>query len=284
MLDIQLSCIPAFSAIYYALLQSSYEFSQIERDEETCLALRRFADSNQSFPYFSQVWQPGCKVYPYWPRAALLETASLFIGTNGKFHQIESLRKLICSFTNISDSDRDEGFWQWLMDFPAALSNVQNSNGFQAYFHWEQGWLQAQSLHHMADLATIQNAFTAIQNVCGSILIPKIEIVINPVKCVYSADYHRIDRRFIFSSGRLSASSVIHESLHSIIHPYILQYSEQIICRRPHDKSIDASYYLDGKPEGYLNAFEEIVVRKMTSDLMTGRSKKIEAYISDLLS
>lgn len=68
------------SAIYYALLQSGYNFYSVERDAKVVNKLQSFILSgNCEYAFFSEVKQNSCEVYPYWPRAAMLETATFFI-------------------------------------------------------------------------------------------------------------------------------------------------------------------------------------------------------------
>ncbi len=97
-----------------------------------------------------------------------------------------------------------------------------------------------------------------------------IQIILNPIKCVYSADYHAKDEVFIFSSGAFSKSSFIHEFIHHVIHPIIERRKEEILHCNIKDFRIDSSYYLDGGEYGKLNAFEEYMVRKFTDKFLTG--------------
>lgn len=284
MTDIQLACIPAISAIYYALLQNGYEFCHIERDEATVQKLREFAAHHEAFPYFAHSRQSSCEVYPYWPRAALLETASFFLEPGGGFIDIAALRQLIHSFSNITDSDRDSAFWTWLMDFPAALRDVQSSKGFHEYLQWERSWLEAQSRLHTDDLATIQKALRASRKLLHASQVHEIEIVISPIKCVHSADFHLFEGRFIFSSGRFTADSVIHESLHPAVHPLVLLHRDEILSRKRRYDGIDSSYYLNDSDEGYLNAFEEALVRSITACLMAEETVDLQTHMTVLLS
>lgn len=257
----------------------------MDRNEATVQKLQAFAAYREAFPYFSRVKQSSCEVYPYWPRAALLETASFFSDFDGGFRDVAALQQLIHSFGNITDSDRDHTFWTWLMDFPAALQNVQNSKGFQTYLQWEQGWLEAQRILHADELGKIRKAFSSCHNLLDSSPVHHIELAISPIKCVYSADYHLIEGRFIFSSGRFNASSVIHESLHPIVHPLVRLHQKDILHKKRHYDDLDPSYYLNGTDEGYLNAFEEALVRSLTAAFMSeAPPTDLETHLAELLS
>ena len=98
----------------------------------------------------------------------------------------------------------------------------------------------------------------------------EIRVCINPVKCVYSSDYHLSGSAFVFTSGEFRAGSVIHEFLHHVVHPAVEQQKEFILERRPVDFRLDASYYLSGDDAGILNGFEETAVRSLTDKVMNG--------------
>lgn len=105
-----------------------------------------------------------------------------------------------------------------------------------------------------------------------------IQIVINPIKCVYSADYHMNDNCFVFSSGSFRVESVIHEFLHHVIHASILLLKDRILQPPYQYPGVDSSYYISGDDTGKYNAFEEFAVRKLTKRVMT------DDYPSDLIA
>lgn len=265
-----ITSIPEISAIYYALLQSGYEFHALARDAalvEKIQGFRTGAGADR-FPFFSAARQPTCEVYPFWPRAALLEYASFFLDPQRtRFQNFAALHENIMRDPHVSDGERNRGFWAWLKGFPPALRRVLASDRFQAYLLWEKEWTQQLSELHAEELKIIQTTLTAYIAKYSS-PIREIQIVINPIKCVYSADYHLIGERFIFSSGAFSAESIIHEFLHPLVHPLLQSYSEEILRSPRPLPEIDASYYLDGGRAGRMNAFEEFLVRRLTRAIL----------------
>lgn len=101
------------SAIYYALLQSGYNFYSVERDAKVVNKLQSFILSgNCEYAFFSEVKQNSCEVYPYWPRAAMLETATFFIDlSQARFINFDNYKNIIFSAKNISDTERNQAFW-----------------------------------------------------------------------------------------------------------------------------------------------------------------------------
>ena len=97
-----------------------------------------------------------------------------------------------------------------------------------------------------------------------------IQIVLNPIKCTCSADYHLKGETFIFSSGAFSETSVIHEFIHHLVHPIIKSRKGEILQRNFANLNLDASYYLNGSDSGKLNAIEEYMVRMLTNKISSG--------------
>ncbi len=75
--QITISNIPEISAIYFALLQSGYDYYAMERSQDHISHIQGYIGAENSTPFFAGVKQNTCKVYPYWPRAAILENLNL---------------------------------------------------------------------------------------------------------------------------------------------------------------------------------------------------------------
>lgn len=268
---ILISNLPKISAIYFALLQCGYDYYAVEKDAALVEKIEGFRMTQGNFdnPFFSEVKQNTCEVYSYWPRAAALETATFFMDFNMQFKNFDVYRKNIMSASNISDIERNQAFWEWIEGFPTALGSVLGSKEFQAYLNWENGWLEQQNLIRKKDLLHIQK----ILNICATNYaspIQKVSVILNPIKCAYSADYHMYGSQLLFCSGSFRPESVIHEFLHHIVHPLVKEHKVIILqCHVPYP-DIDSSYYLTGGENGTLNAFEEYMVRKLANVVLTG--------------
>lgn len=278
---IAISNIWKISAIYYALLQCGYDSFSIQRGSEHIHNIEKFIHPREAFQFFSAAKQNTCEVYPWWPRAAILETASFYLQPDGSaFRDYQSFREYILSATNITDKERDQNFWDWIAEFPAALTAVWESEGFHHYLQWENQWIQEQNAHYEKELRTIQSCLEICVNTYRS-PVRDIQMIINPIKCVYSTDYHLFGGSFIFSSGTFCEESVIHEFLHHVIHPYMQDMEIEKNIQYP---GIDDSYYLNGKITGQLNAFEEYAVRELTKEVISGHyPEDIFIYLKDLI-
>ena len=260
---------PKISAIYYGLFQSGYKYASIERSQAHIALLNAFCGES-SAAFFSEASQNTCNVYSYWPRAYIMEAASFYLDDNHmSFRDYESLQGKIMSAGNISEKERDVSLWNWLSNFPAALSDILSSELFSKYMEWEKQWISEQNKIHKSDLDLIKRCLDCCVDQWQS-PVQNIQLCINPIKCVYSSDYHLTDSCFIFSSGAFRTESIIHEFLHHVVHPEVEQQRGAILRRRPINKQLDDSYYLSGDDAGIINGFEETVVRFLTERVMHG--------------
>lgn len=281
--SISITNIPEISAIYFALLQSGYDFFSAARDTKHVQTIQNFAASTTISRFFFDVKQNTCEVYPYWPRAAILETATFFLRPDHQqFAEYKIFYNRIMSASNISDRERDDSLWKWISAFPTALDEVLSNNKFQLYLEWENKWIAEQNIKYKKELYHIQKCLDMCVNKYRS-TVKDIQIVMNPIKCVYSADYHMVGNCFIFCSGAFRMDSVIHEFFHHVVHPYIVAHEQMIAERKTAYPDIDTSYYLSGGTAGQLNAFEEYMVRELTKDVLAMNfPRDIDSYLENL--
>lgn len=269
--------IQKISAIYCGLFQSGYNYFSIERSHEHIALLYDFIGESSSAAFFSEASQNTCDVYSYWPRAYIMEAASFYLDDNNMtFRDFGTFHRKIMSAGNISEKERDGALWNWISKFPKALSDILSGELFSRYMEWEKKWIAEQNNIHKQELELIERCLDCCVNKWKS-PVQSIQICINPIKCVYSSDYHLVDSCFIFSSGAFRKESIIHEFLHHVVHPAVEQQKEAILMRRPMNKYLDDSYYLSGDDAGIINGFEETVVRLLTEKVMN------RVYPKDLL-
>ena len=87
---------PKISAIYYGLLQAGYDFYIPERSAEHIRHIMKYRNRKHQDTFFSGAKQDTCDIYPYWPRAFMMESASFFLNDNNTgFQDFETLRRKI---------------------------------------------------------------------------------------------------------------------------------------------------------------------------------------------
>jgi hypothetical protein len=222
--------IPEISAIYFAMLQCGYDYYAFEKNADLVKTIEGFrtAQVDCDVSFFSEVKQETCEVYPYWPRAAALETATFFVDCiSMQFSDFDTYQNGIMSARNISDVERNQNFWEWVKDFPPKLAYVLSSNDFRAYLNWENKWIEHQSSIWENDLNHIQQILDiCVKNYASPI--QKVSVVLNPIKCAYSADYHMDGKQFYYCSGAFKMESVIHEFLHHVVHRFVKEAKDAV--------------------------------------------------------
>ena len=284
-MDAQSTCLymdsmPAVSAIYYALLQNGYDFYALGRPAEHAAAIRRFAGSHVAQPFFAEARQNTCEVYPYWPRAALMETAALYLSTDlSTWVDYDALKRNVMAATNLMEQERNQAFWQWIEKFPSELQAVLNSPAFTAYMHWERSWLDAQRTKHAEEMGHIAEILRLCAERYGS-SVRQVRVVLNPIKCVYSSDYELLNDCLIVCSGAFQAESIVHEYLHHILYPIVKIYKEALESNPREYPDLDDSY----QQAGALYAFEEYAVRQLTQLALARKlPEDINAYIGSII-
>lgn len=278
--------IPRISAIYFALLQSGYDFYTLDRTPDITQALRSFTASDTPHAFFSQVKQASCTAYPYWPRAALLEGASFFLRDDfSGYHAFDQYKYCVESTGNLTANDLSPVLWQWLADFPAVLRTVLQSAPFARYLAWENAWIAQQNALHQQELARIRRCLDLCAAQYNAAL-PRVRICLCPIKCIHASDYHTApDQSFICTLGALDCESVLHELLHTVLHPHITSFRQQILQKQRIYPHLDSSYYLNGGAEGQLNAFEEHAVRHLSVAVAQNHApQSLDEFLQNLLN
>lgn len=276
-----LRAIPEISAIYFALLQSGYEYHTLGRSEAHASLLAPFVGVSEVPSFFTAVRQTSCEPYPYWPRAAVLETACFFLTADKRgFADFGAFRDRVMTAGNIADHERGPSLWGWIGKFPPALTEVLESPAFARYSAWEAEFLASESKRRADELAAVGSALETCRSRYSSPF-AKIRLSISPIKCAYSADYHLHGDTFVFSAGEFRAESVIHEFLHHIVRPFTESHRAEILAADTEYPGIDRSYYLSGDADGIRNAFEEYTVRRLTADILADRAPNdLSAYLT----
>lgn len=283
---ISVPCTPALSAIYYALLQRGYEpeYYAVGKPPELAAEVAAFrrAAPDIDLAFFSQVRQSTCQVYPYWPRAALLETAVFYLEADyTRFAAFDGYRRQVMAAPNLAPEERDDAFWRWVSGFPPALAGVLASRVFQDYLRWEQRWLAARREALAPEIERLANLLGTCVN-AYRVPLQQVSLFLSPIKCAWSSDHHWDGPCFWFSSGRFQPDSVVHEYLHRVVHPALAGYRDKILSLRAPLPGIDPSYYLSGGPEGSLNAFEEYAVRALTQKVSAGSFPDLSRFLEGL--
>lgn len=277
---------PEISAIYFALLQCGYDYYALEKKPELVSKLEYFREEqmNSHVSFFSKIRQNSCEVYPYWPRAAVLEEATFYLSENNTgFAGFDQFQKRIMTAGNIAPKEKEKDLWDWIMQFPEAVKDVLFSSPFLSYLSWERSWIAEQDEIFREELKSLQTILQQCNALYGSQL-DGIHVLLNPIKCAYSSDYYMYNGNLYFSLGWFRMESILHEFLHPVIHPYVMRNKDELLQYCGSFPDIDESYLLDGSDAGRLNAAEEYLVRALTERAVCGAlPNDLNQFVQDIL-
>ncbi|MCL1995922.1 MAG: hypothetical protein FWG63_06940 [Defluviitaleaceae bacterium] len=285
-LDINISSNSIINAIYFGLIISGYEYSDINKSETTialCNQVRNYSrlDGLDDLKrYFGCARQNTCEPYPFWPRAALLESLAFFIDDGISF---DKYCEYVKTLPNLTEEERDGDFFSWVKEFPKYLSVIKTSDFFQETDKRIECIVNNTSTAKESELARIIGTLNSMtQN--NKVDVSRLSVIICPLKCVYSADYFLQKSEMSVILGDFLPHSVVHEYMHLIVHPEIMKHKNAILSISG-DKlfDIDRSYYLNNDEGGLLNAFEEHIVRTASLLVCDKHDINIEQLITQTL-
>lgn len=261
----------AINAIYFGLISSGYGYADIQKPNEILKLIKPIKENHLSKTindFFSEAHQSTCRVYPYWPRAALMETATFFI--NDEAFAYSRYYNEVMNFTNLIDGEREEHFWNWIKRFPSMLNGILMNKKFQEINEYIKKWILTNSKTYENKIATIEQSLIKLVASEGKEVQP-IKVIISPLKCIYSADYQVYNGELFVVLGDFLPNSIVHECIHPIVHLHIIELKTDILrCFGSKTFNIDKSYYLNKDEDGFINAFEENIVRKVTELVVNG--------------
>ncbi|MCL2279393.1 MAG: hypothetical protein FWC20_08330 [Oscillospiraceae bacterium] len=277
-LQFELSSNSKLNAVYFGLVLSGYEFATINKQKNIFDITKRiesYSALDRTKDFFRFARGNTCEVYPFWPRVALLESALFFI-ENSSFSFVKYC-DYVNSLSNITIEERSDDFFKWVKEFPQCLHEILKDELF--------GEIDAQltdivnSLDISMDMENLIAALSAMQVDTG---IQKLAIKICPLKCCFSVDYFTRRNEMYVMLGDYLPHSIVHEYLHLVLHPLVQKHKTHILSRfdsNTVDAHIDQSYYLSGDKNGFINAFEEHLVRKASEKIAGGEEIDLETLI-----
>lgn len=266
------------NAIYFGLSLSEYEYATINKSgdiSELQSKIRKCNNLDSTRDFFQMARGCTCEVYPFWPRAALLESALFFI--NDGVLDMPKYQNYVNKLYNITDEERNNDFFKWVENFPTHLQRIMQNDLFAQINVQLMGIVHA--LNVVEDLERLAEALSVPQMKTS---INKIMVYICPLKCCYSADYFTKEDEMFVMLGDYLPHSIVHEYLHLAVNPLVQKHKEHITAGDKYP-GIDSSYYLNGDRDGFLNAFEEYIVTEASEKIGHGHAIDIESLIHQFI-
>lgn len=284
-LSIEIKSNTEINAIYFGVALSGYEYSDISKSAyiiELAERVKNYQGLSDAKSFFSNARQNSCDVYPFWPRAALLETAAFYIDdTRFKFNEYCAY---VNSRPNLTEDEKSDDFFRWIRDFPKYLNQIKANHFFQEINNqFENAVKRLSTDSEVQKVRTIENLNILANDIVLDI--STISVIICPLKCIYAADYFIAGSEMSVILGDFIPHSVIHEYLHLIIHPKIKSHKGVILSQLDSSKlDLPRSYFLGNDESGLLNAFEEHIVRIVSSSITDDAEVNVDQIIMSELA
>jgi len=273
------------NAIYFGIALSGYEYADIDKSDDITKWLeqiRRYSSLDEAKRYFSSARQSTCAAYPFWPRAALLESATFFI--NEKGFDYDGYCAYVKVLPNLTDEEKSDDFFCWVKGFTKYLMQIKTDPLFQDINRQISCKVNEISANSTEKINLIKGRLDSLSASVAS-AITTISLIICPIKCVYSADYFAVGSVMSVILGDFLPHSIVHEYLHPIVHSYIQKHRECIVtCNEGKYLDLDRSYHMGNDENGKLNAFEENIVRIISNLILDDVDINIEQLILDELN
>ena len=279
-LNISISSDSCINAIYFGLMLSGYEYSDMGKPDaalELSSQIRSHPGLDNAKRYFKHARQRTCEPYPFWPRAALLESATHFI--DARRFKFDKYCDYVNGLPNLTEEERSGDFFSWVKDFPKYINEVKAYSFFQEVDKQIVCMVDKISKDIASEAVRIANILDAMSaDIAPNI--STLHVILCPLKCIYSADYFARDDTMSVIHGGFLPHSIVHEYMHLIVHPKIMKYRKAILSLAgSRQLDIDQSYFLGHDENGLVNAFEEHIVRKVSGLIFNDCEINIEQLI-----
>lgn len=255
--------------LYVGLTASGYDLANIPPDdpiEPVMRAIRTAEWPAPVFSYFGAAKRPGRRVNPYWPRAAMLLEACLYLSPGLEFSHTDELDLLrrIAAFS-VSRDDKDAATVAWVREFSAHYAMVAETDLFPLL--WPSFLDGLESRMRVFEKAA-SGAFESFVRVTGVIEgdLPQTVVVPNPLQAPQVADFVRRDGTVFVVVAEPRMSAVVHELLHIVFEPILRSARPDIVAYRHLLRPVlremmRMQYAWDDDEESWFRVFEENLMR-----------------------
>lgn len=255
--------------LYVGLTASAYNLARIPDGDPLESVLRAIGMAQWPRParkYFAQAKRPGRGINPYWPRAAMLLEACIYLGSEREFRHSDELQLLraIAAFP-VSDDEKDSATVEWVRAFPPNYNLITETDLFPLLWASYLAALESTlRVFEAAALATLES-FLVVTGASEESL-PELVVVPNPLQAPQVADFVRKDGTIFVVVAKPGMSAIVHELLHNVLSPILRTSRREIVsCRhllRPVLPEVLRMQYAWGDDEeSWFRVFEESLMR-----------------------
>jgi hypothetical protein len=267
--------------VFIGLIASGYEFSY---DKELAERIRTVKWDDLAVEYFRKARTSYCDVYPYWPRGAMLVSASLNLDKSKRYeyNDFNSLKKSLANYSNIDPKEIGEETELWLLQLPTYYRLIRENAEFNNF--WVEYLKKTESV---ADQFT-EAIYEAKNKVVSRFKISGIElpeIGVMPNILGFNGDFERIDGVIYVVCAQPDTSLVIHEYLHNIFEQGLKNMIDRIkeysyLLNPVFEKMFLYKYAWAKDASSWCRVFEESLV--MAATIWVNQSNENEAKIQSM--
>lgn len=210
--------------VFAGLIASGYEFSY---DEELAGRVRAVKWDDSAVEYFRRARTSYCAVYPYWPRAAMLVSASLILKESNGYENSDfrKMKERIESYCNIDPEEIGEETELWLLQLPAYYRLIRENEEFNNL--WVEYLKRSEAVADQFMEAIDEAKKKVISRFkVNEVELPKIGAIPNILG--FNGDFERIDDIIYVVCAQPDKSCAVHEYLHNILGPGLMNNIERI--------------------------------------------------------
>lgn len=253
--------------VYVGLVASGYEFSL---DKELADKIRNVKWDDSAVEYFKKARTPYCAVNPYWPRGAMLVSASLDIkeSTGYEYSDFNKMKENIDRYNNFDSKENDKETELWLLQLPNYYGLVRENKEFDNLYAQYVKKVESATPRFVKVINEAKKRVISKFKIT-EVELPEIGLIPNILGMPFNADFEKIDNIIYVISAQPDTSCIIHEYLHNIlghgIKNNMKRISKYVYLLNPvFERMFIYKYAWAKDTSSWLRIFEENLVRATT--------------------
>jgi len=253
--------------VYVGLVASGYEFSY---DKELSEKIRNVKWDSAAVEYFRKARTLYCDVNPYWPRASMLVSASLFLNESDEieYTDYKKFKEKTDNLSNIDPKEKEEDTKLWLLQLPTYYSLIRKNEEFNDLWVHYVKKIESDTPYFMEIINEAKRRVISKFKITESEL-PDMELIPNILGMLHNADFERIDDIIYVVSAQPDILTIVHEYLHNILGHGIKDNIKSIenyvhLLNPVFDRMLSYKYAWGKDTQSWARVFEENLIRAAT--------------------
>lgn len=247
------------SALYFLMLNGGYDYYKFKKDKDILNSIESFrVIKNEYKKIVEKLEITDGRPNSFWPNLFIAECLMFNLDSNGKIISMENFLDYIKNRNNIDFKDIS------LFEIESNSINIQNiiskiikTEEFKEYYKFAGEFITQTIEKNKLALIDVTNIIESINNEFGT-KFESVNIILDPIKCIYSADPYYEENTINIILGEFNKLSIYHEFVHIIVEKFLMV----------------ENFEFDNKEEFY--SLEEKYVRSISNRII--QSNKVPTY------